>query len=211
MKHAKVGFLMTDEVVSVLGRTPSADVAALLVEHDIGGMPVLDADERVLGVVSRTDLLVQDHLTAEDLMTAPAVTVHADQTVTEAARLITRRGVTRLPVVDEEDRLVGIVTRRDLLRVFLRPDHEIHRVLVEDVLADTMGIGADAVSVDVVDGVVTLDGRLSKSSQIPVALRLAGQLDGVVAVIDRLTAHSNDTHTHTRTAPPDRGAEDVRR
>ncbi|MFZ3468741.1 CBS domain-containing protein [Streptomyces sp. 4.24] len=209
MKHAKVGFLMTDEVISVLGRTPSADVAALLVEHDISGMPVLDADERVLGVIARTDLLVQDHLTAHDLMTAPAVTVHAEQTVTEAARLITRRGVTRLPVVDEEDRLVGIVTRRDLLRVFLRPDHEIHRVLVEDVLSDTMGIGADAVSVGVVDGVVTLDGRLPRSSQIPVALRLAGQLDGVVTVIDRLTAHSNDTRT--RTAPPDRGAEDVRR
>ncbi|MFD5144000.1 CBS domain-containing protein [Streptomyces sp. NPDC058401] len=209
MKHAKVGFLMTDEVVSVLGRTPSADVAALLVAHEISGVPVLDADERVVGVISRTDLLTQGHLTAEDLMTAPAVTIHAEQTVTEAARLITRRGVTRLPVVDEEERLVGIVTRRDLLRVFLRPDHEIRRVLVEEVLADTMGIGADAVSVDVVDGVVTLAGRLPMSSQIPVALRLAGQLDGVVAVIDRLTARSHDTRT--RTAPPDRSAEGVPR
>ncbi|MFF1414638.1 CBS domain-containing protein [Streptomyces sp. NPDC058289] len=207
MKHAKVGFLMTDEVVSVIGRTPSTDVAALLVEHDISGVPVVDSDDRVLGVISRTDLLNQDTLTAQDLMTAPAVTVHAEQTVTEAARLITRRGVTRLPVVDDEDRLVGIVTRRDLLRVFLRPDHEIHRVLVEDVLADTMGIGADAVGVRVVDGVVTLDGRLPKSSQIPVALRLAGQLDGVVAVIDRLTAHANDTRTRTRL--PDRSTEDV--
>ncbi|MEU9028158.1 CBS domain-containing protein [Streptomyces sp. NPDC048383] len=209
MKHAKVGFLMTDEVISVVGRTPSADVAALLVEHDISGVPVVDADERVLGVVSRTDLLVQGRLTAQDVMTAPAVTVHAEQTVTEAARLITRRGVTRLPVVDEEDRLVGIVTRRDLLRVFLRPDHEIRRVLVEDVLADTMGIAADAVNVRVVDGIVTLDGRLAKSSQIPVALRLAGQLDGVVAVINQLTAHSHDARSLT--APPARSAEDVPR
>ncbi|MEV7730439.1 CBS domain-containing protein [Streptomyces sp. NPDC087917] len=209
MKHAKVGFLMTDEVVSVLGRTLSTDVAALLVEHDISGVPVVDADERVVGVISRTDLRAQVHLTAQDLMTAPAVTVHAEQTVTEAARLITRRGVTRLPVIDEEDRLVGIVTRRDLLRVFLRPDYEIRRVLVEEVLADTMGIGADSVSVRVVDGVVTLDGRLPRSSQIPVALRLAGQLDGVVAVIDRLTAHSDDTRT--RTAAPDRDADSVLR
>ncbi|MCY0922513.1 CBS domain-containing protein [Streptomyces sp. H27-G5] len=209
MKHAKVGFLMTDEVISVVGRTPSADVAALLAEHDISGVPVVDADERVIGVVSQTDLLVQDHLTAQDVMTAPAVTVHAEQTVTEAARLITRRGVTRLPVVDEEDRLVGIVTRRDLLRVFLRPDHEIRRVLVEDVLADTMGIAADAVNVRVVDGIVTLDGRLAQSSQIPVALRLAGQLDGVVAVINQLTAHSHDARTPT--VPADRSAEDVPR
>ncbi|MCX5409201.1 CBS domain-containing protein [Streptomyces sp. NBC_00335] len=206
MKHAKVGFLMTDEVVSVLGGTQCADVAALLVEHDIGGVPVVDADERVLGVISRSDLLTQDRLTAQDLMTAPAVTVHAEQTVTEAARLITRRGVTRLPVIDDEDRLVGIVTRRDLLRVFLRPDREIRRVLVEEVLTDTMGIDADAVRVRVVDGVVTLDGRLPMSGQIPVALRLAGQLDGVVAVIDRLTARSTDSRTRI---PPDRGTGDA--
>jgi CBS domain-containing protein len=140
-------------------------------------------------------------------MTAPAVTIHAEQTVTEAARLITRCGVTRLPVIDDEDRLVGIVTRRDLLRVFLRPDHEIHRVLVEDVLADTMGIGPDAVSVRVVDGVVTLTGRLPKGSRIPVALRLTAQLDGVVSVIDRLTAHSDDPRT--RTAALDPGTEDA--
>ncbi|WP_405496528.1 CBS domain-containing protein [Streptomyces sp. NBC_00096] len=209
MKHAKVGFLMTDEVVSVPGRAPFADVASLLVEHDIGGVPVVDEDDRVIGVVARTDLLARDRPTARDLMSAPAVTVHGEQTVTEAARLMARCGVARLPVVDDEDRLVGIVTRRDLLRVFLRPDDEIRRVLAEEVLADTMGIGADAVSVRVVDGVATLAGLLPRSSQIPVALRLAGQLDGVVTVIDRLTARSDDART--RTAPPDRGAEDVPR
>ncbi|WP_328296896.1 CBS domain-containing protein [Streptomyces sp. NBC_00435] len=207
MKHAKVGFLMTDEVVSVLGRVPFADVASLLLEHDFGGVPVVDEDDRVIGVVSRTDLLAHGRPTAQDLMSAPAVTVHGEQTVTEAARLMARCGVARLPVVDDEDRLVGIVTRRDLLRVFLRPDHEISRVLAEDVLADTMGVAAGAVSVRVVDGVVTLDGRLPRSSQIPVALRLAGQLDGVVTVIDRLTARFHDT----RTAPPGHSAGDVPR
>lgn len=199
MKHAKVGFLMTDEVVSVLGWTPFRDVARLLVEHDISGVPVVDEDDRVIGVVSQTDLLARSDLAARELMSAPAITVHAEQTVTEAARLMTRRGVERLPVVDEEDRLVGIVTRRDLLRVFLRPDHEIHRCLVEDVLGETMGLGADAVDVHVVDGVVTLDGRLAKRSQIPVVLRLAWQLDGVVAVTARLTARFDDS----RPTPPD--------
>ncbi|MET3982800.1 CBS domain-containing protein [Streptomyces sp. PvR034] len=207
MKHAKVGFLMTDDVVSVLEGTPFAAVASLLVAHDFSGVPVVDADERVLGIVSRTDLLAHDRPTAQHLMSAPAITVHGEQTVTEAARLMGRYGVARLPVVDDEERLVGIVTRRDLLRVFLRPDHEIRRVLVEDVLADTMGISAGAVSVRVVDGVVTLDGRLPQSSQIPVALRLAGQLDGVVAVIDRLTARFNDT----RANPLEGGAADLPR
>ncbi|MCX5192356.1 CBS domain-containing protein [Streptomyces sp. NBC_00249] len=205
MKHAKVGFLMTDEVVSVVGRTPSRDVARLLVEHDISGVPVVDEDDRVIGVVSQTDLHATGDLTARALMSAPAVTVHAEQTVTEAARLMTRRGVERLPVVDEEDRLVGIVTRRDLLRVFLRPDPEIRRCLIEDVLAETMGLGADAVDVHVVDGVVTLDGRLAKSSQIPVVVRLAGQLDGVVAVTDRLTARFDDSPL----APPERRTDGI--
>ncbi|MEU6896158.1 CBS domain-containing protein [Streptomyces sp. NPDC046557] len=207
MKHAKVGFLMTDEVVSVVGRTPFADVAALLVEHDISGAPVVDEEDRVIGVVSHTDLIARDDLTAQELMSAPAVTVHAEQNVTEAARLMTRRGVGRLPVVDEEDRLVGIVTRRDLLRVFLRPDHEIRRCVIEDVLAETMGLGADAVDVRVVDGMVTLDGRLARSSQIAIVLRLAGQLDGVVAVTDRLTARFDDS----RLTPPDLSTDSVLR
>lgn len=201
MRHAKVGFLMTDEVVSVVGRTPSADVGALLVEHDISGLPVVDEDDRVIGVVSRTDLLVRGDHTAREVMSAPPVTIHAEQTVTEAARLMTRRGVKRIPVVDEEGRLVGIVTRRDLLRVFLRPDHEIRRCLIEDVLGETMGIASGAVEVHVVDGLVTLDGLLARGSQIPVVLRLARQVDGVVSVTDRLTPRFDDS----RRAPPDRG------
>ncbi|MER5730818.1 CBS domain-containing protein [Streptomyces sp. NPDC002138] len=207
MRHAEVGFLMTDEVVSVIGRTPSADVSALLVEHDISGVPVLDEDDRVIGLVSRTDLLALGHLNARELMSAPAVTVHAELSVAETARLMTRRGVERLPVVDEEDRLVGIVTRRDLLRVFLRPDHEIRRCLIEDVLGETMGIGSDSVDVHVLDGVVTLDGRLARGSQIPVALRLARQVDGVVAVTDRLTARFDDS----RLTPTDRSTKSVPR
>ncbi|MEU3065058.1 CBS domain-containing protein [Streptomyces subrutilus] len=200
MRHAEVGFLMTDEVVSVVGRTSSAVVGALLVAHDISGVPVMDDDDHVLGVVSRTDLYGRGEGTAEELMSAPAVTVRAERTVTEAARLMTRRGVERLPVVDEEDRLVGIVTRRDLLRVFLRPDHEIRRCVIDDVLAETMGIDPEAVGVRVRDGVVTLDGRLARSSQIRVVVRLARELDGVVAVTGRLTARFDDV----RPSPADR-------
>ncbi|MFF8598004.1 CBS domain-containing protein [Streptomyces sp. NPDC015232] len=121
MTHLKVGSLMTDDVVSVVPATSVGEVARLLSEHDISAVPVLDEDDRVLGIVSASDLAARPQPAAKYLMTAPAITVHAEETVGDAARLMVRRGVERLPVVDEEERLVGIVTRRDLLRAFLHP------------------------------------------------------------------------------------------
>ncbi|MFD0142559.1 MULTISPECIES: CBS domain-containing protein [unclassified Streptomyces] len=205
MRQTKVGGLMTDEVVSAIGSSSFRDVAKLLAAHDISGVPVVDADDRVLGVVSESDLLARRELTADGLMTTPAITVHAEQTVADAARLMVRRGVERLPVVDEEERLVGIVTRRDLLRVFLRPDAEIRRRVREDVLADTMALPGDAVDVHVLDGVVTLGGRLPRRSQVPMVLKLTEQVDGVVAVVDRLSARVDDS----RLTPPARTAHDM--
>ncbi|MER5689157.1 CBS domain-containing protein [Streptomyces sp. NPDC002205] len=216
MKHIKVGNLMTDEVVSVLSVTSFKEVAKLLAQHNISGLPVLDDEDRVVGVVSESDLLSRQaagnpmrggapdvapwttvsslgaEFTAAEVMSTPAVTVRAEETAPDAARLMARRGVERLPVVDDEDRLVGIVTRRDLLRLFLRPDAEIRRRIIEDVVVGTMGLGADAVAVHVIDGVVTLEGRLENRSQIAILTRLAEQLDGVVAVIGHVTAHADD-------------------
>ncbi|MFE3901561.1 CBS domain-containing protein [Streptomyces sp. NPDC059153] len=215
MKHIKVGDLMTDEVVSVVSLTSFKEVAKLLAQHNISGLPVLDDEDRVVGVVSESDLVNRQaarHLvtggapdadtttmtpsgaefTAAEVMSTPAVTVRAEETVPEAARLMMRGGVERLPVVDDEDRLVGIVTRRDLLRLFLRPDAEIRRRIVEDVLVGTMGLGADVVTVHVVDGVVTLEGRLKNRSQIAILTCLAERLDGVVAVVSHVTAHVDD-------------------
>ncbi|MGW7459449.1 CBS domain-containing protein [Streptomyces sp. NPDC054797] len=204
MKHIKVGNLMTDEVVSAVPSTSFKEVAKLLAANDITGLPVVDEEERVVGVVSESDLLVRQarsgpaadrraELTAGQIMSTPAVTVHADETAPNAARLMTRRSVDRLPVVDDEDRLVGIVTRRDLLRVFLRPDSEIRRRIVQEILVDTMDLMTDSVTVHVLDGVVTLEGRLERQSQILVILRLAEQLDGVVGVKNRLTSRLDDS------------------
>ncbi|MFJ1551698.1 CBS domain-containing protein [Streptomyces sp. NPDC088246] len=215
MKHIEVGDLMTDEVVSVVPLTSFKEVAKLLAQHDISGLPVLDDEDRVVGVVSESDLVNRQaarHLvtgdapdadatttapsgaefTAAEVMSTPAVTVHAQESAPEAARLMMRGGVERLPVVDDEDRLVGIVTRRDLLRLFLRPDAEIRRRIVEHVLVGTMGLRADVVTVHVVDGVVTLEGRLKSRSQIAILTCLAEQLDGVVAVVSHVTAHVDD-------------------
>ncbi|MFB6810738.1 CBS domain-containing protein [Streptomyces sp. NPDC056387] len=208
MKHIKVADLMTDEVVSVAPGTAFKDVAKLLAQYDISGVPVLDEEDRVSGVVSQTDLLAHavpgpgsswengtavEPPTAGDVMSAPAVTVRAEETVADAARLMTRRGIERLPVVDVEDRLVGIVTRRDLLRMFLRPDSEIRRRINTEILTETLGVPAEDVDVHVVDGIVTLDGRVERRSQLPPLVGLVERLEGVVAVASRVTARTDDT------------------
>ncbi|MEV6144674.1 CBS domain-containing protein [Streptomyces sp. NPDC051992] len=207
MKHIEVGDLMTDEVVSVVPLTSFKEVAKLLARHDISGLPVLDDEDRVVGVVSESDLLSRQgaghpcahatapsgaEFTAAEIMSTPAVTVHAEESAPEAARLMTRSGVEKLPVVDDGDRLVGIVTRRDLLRVFLRPDAEIRGRVIQDVLVSVMGLGTDAVTVHVVDGVVTLEGRLGSHSQVALLAHLVEQLDGVVAVVSHTTAPMDD-------------------
>ncbi|MFC9264686.1 CBS domain-containing protein [Streptomyces hydrogenans] len=193
MKHLKVGGLMTDDVVSALPAMSFRDAAKLLAEHDITGLPVVDTDDHVIGVVSASDLLARRALTVRGVMSAPAVTVHAEEAAADAARLMARLGVERLPVVDEEERLVGIVTRRDLLRVFLRPDPEIRRRIRDEVLADAMDLPPDAIDVHVLDGVVTLAGRLRRRSQASMLRRLAERVEGVVAVVDRLSAGDDGT------------------
>jgi CBS domain-containing protein len=225
IKHRKIGSVMTDEVVTARYGTPLKEVARLLGEHRIGGVPVIDDDEKVIGVLSGTDLVNRQAAglgrppgvlrgrlgwlfpsvrgararaaarTAGALMSAPAITVKADVGVAEAARTMAERGIERLPVVDEEDRLVGIVSRRDLLQVYLRSDGEIVREIAEDLLVDTMWLAPGTVTTQVHDGVVTLRGVVERRSDKSVALRLAEHVDGVVAVVDQLTYRIDDSHT----------------
>jgi CBS domain-containing protein len=220
MKHQRIGSLMTDEVVAVTPGTPFKDVATLLAEHGISGVPVVDRDDKVLGVVSETDLMLHRTRgtagdvpsrrprftrasrtsaaktrarTAGELMSSPAVTVRAAESIARAARTMAQHRVERMPVVDEENRLVGIVTRRDLLRVFLRPDAEIRAEIIDDVLVRGLWLAPHAIGVRVEDGVVTLEGRLERSSEVPLAAQMAGQVDGVVAVVNRLTFRFDDS------------------
>lgn len=221
MKHTKVGTVMTNEVVTAAPGTSFKEIARLLAVHRVSGLPVLDDDDKVVGVVSGTDLLygrtapagrtnrlrarlnrlVQGRRRtgkpparhAGTLMSSPAVTVRAESTIADAARTMARHGIERLPVVDEEDRLVGIVTRRDLLQVFLRPDEEIRRTVLEEVIDGTPWLESRSVVVEVRDGVVTLAGQVERLSEKPVALRMTSRIDGVVAVVDRLTHRVDDT------------------
>ncbi|MFG3720746.1 CBS domain-containing protein [Streptomyces massasporeus] len=223
MKHDKVGSLMTMDAVRAEYDTPAEEVARLLAEHRIDRLPLVDQDDQVIGVVSASDLTADEPAplyphrsrsrfgfpelspaarrrsaqaparTAGELMSAPPVTAHAEDTIVEAARTMARRGVKTLPVLDEEDRLVGVVTRRDLLRVFLRPDAEIREEVIEEVLVRVLWLMPRSIEVVAADGVVTLAGRLERRSEAEIAVAMTRQIDGVVAVVGELTWRLDDT------------------
>ncbi|MEV6291428.1 CBS domain-containing protein [Streptomyces sp. NPDC051896] len=224
MKHDKVGSVMATDVVRASYGTPFKELARLLAHHRISGLPVVDEDEKVIGVISETDLMARQAetpdpyapkrrfravaltrggrrraakaaaRTAGQLMTEPPVTVRAEDTIVEAARTMAQRRVERLPVVDEEDRLVGIVTRRDLLQVFLRPDTRIRDEVVEEVLVRALWLPPQSIDVSVVEGVVTLAGQMERKSETEIAVSMTKQIDGVVAVVDNLTYRLDDSH-----------------
>jgi len=211
-RKTTVAEVMTSDVVAVAPSTPVPDVAATLYTAAVRALPVFDEDGRLLGVISEADLLAAvaapepseqrwwrpRHIhrgvpaahpgarTAGELMSAVPVTIGPDATVAAAARLMRERGVSWLPVL-ADGRLVGVLGRADLLSVFLRSDAAIRSEVLDDVLAGTMVVAPGRVAVDVVDGVVTLDGELDTHGDAEVAVALVGRIEGVVAVVDELT------------------------
>jgi CBS domain-containing protein len=208
----RVSDVMTTSVVTVDRLTSYQEIDRLLTEHRISGLPVLKMGRHVVGVVTEADLLAaQDEtarkarlasaigrrwrlrkrphlsLTAGSLMTAPAIAIGPDAPIPSAARLMNTHHIRRLPVVDADGKLVGIVSRRDLLSVFLRPDddisHDVQQVLDEIPAADPKDL-----TVTVRHGVVALAGAMRREQQdlIPLMLRLIGDIDGVVDVVNKL-------------------------
>lgn len=204
----KVGAVMTTDVATVTPGTPFKAVAVLLASWNVSGSPVVDVGRHVVGVVTQGDLLEREapHTRlgsrqakrkssaafVADLMTAPAVTVHADDDVSVAAKLLEERHIHRLPVVDEDNVLVGIVSRSDLLRVFLRTDQEIRGEVRDEVILREMSIEPASLYVAVHNGMVTLSGVVERTSMIPVLVALIRRVDGVVEVRQNLTAHLDD-------------------
>jgi CBS domain-containing protein len=204
---------MTDatRVVTVTPETSLKHVAELMVEHGVSGLPVVDPDRRVLGVISEADIIegetggtggegmiararafadpaaVAIPRTAGEAMTSPAVTIGLDDTVMQAAHRIAERGVNRLPVVDEDERLAGIVTRADVVRAFTRSDDEIADA-VREVVQASLGIGSDAVQVTVADGEVVLSGEVDTDANAKLAAFFASRVSGVVGVRSELRA-----------------------
>jgi CBS domain-containing protein len=211
----KIKDVMTRDVVTVGPETPLRDVARILVEHRISGLPVVTARRKLLGVVSEADILYKEldatrgrggfasgttrraaakalATTAGDAMTTPAITVTPLRAVAEAARLMTEHGVNRLPVVRGEE-LVGIVTRADLVRAFTRADADIDREIREDIVRRVLWLEPGAVGIAVERGNVILSGELAGKSDVLVLERLVRRVPGVVTVRSQLAWKFDDT------------------
>jgi CBS domain-containing protein len=211
MKRHTVADVMTRRVVTVTEETGYKQIVETLTSNAVSAVPVVDAGHHVVGVVSEADLLHKQERhhsarpggmtwrlhrkaaakaearNAGQLMTSPAVTIHPDAPVASAARLLNSHHLRRLPVVGPDGQLLGIVSRRDLLCVFLRPDEEV-AAEVRAALADVLLADPAAVRVRVSQGLVSLSGHIAEAGQIAMATDLINAIDGVVAVRNELTA-----------------------
>ncbi|MEU3243978.1 CBS domain-containing protein [Streptomyces sp. NPDC006875] len=220
-----VSDVMTHTVVAVSRDATFKKIVEAMDEWKVSAVPVLEADGRVIGVVSEADLLPKEEfrdtvptltqsppapneatpstrlsaltdlakagaVTATELMATPALTIHADATLPEAARIMARRRVKRLPVTDSEGMLKGIVSRGDLLKVFLRSDDDIAEEVRHQVIPYVFAHPAEPVRVHVRDGVVTLTGEADDPSLTAVAARLIQAVEGVVDVECDLSGRS---------------------
>lgn len=217
MKSRNVDDVMTTTVIGVHESAPYRELVDLLVRHRVSAVPVVDAAHRVIGVVSEADLLRKIEYagdeeprlfdrrrrrrdrttaagrTAADLMSRPPVVALRGTTIAAAARLMDAERVKRLPVVDDLGRLLGIVSRADLLKVHLRADEEVLADLMENVLQLFLADGSSKVIAAVVDGVVTLDGHVDRWSSADLVVRLTRQVPGVVDVTSHLVYDFDDS------------------
>ncbi|GAA1988451.1 CBS domain-containing protein [Catenulispora subtropica] len=228
MEHRKVSSVMTpaERVISVPADAGYKDITALLAEHRISAVPVLDTQGRVIGVVSEDDLMAKEsHLegpvedsrgfafaghaerraqrkaaatTAHELMTAPPVTTSMDQDVVQAARKMAERHVKRLIVTDSDGGLRGVVSRRDILKVFARSDEDIHREIANDVIRDMFWIDPATIGITVEDGIVHLRGHLENWGQGELMCGMVRRTDGVVAVVNHIDFDSGPRETPRR-------------
>jgi CBS-domain-containing membrane protein len=152
------------------------------------------------GKRNRRERAKSEGLVAGDIMTSPVITIGPTATLAQAAWKMQR--VKRLPVVDDQGALVGIVSRTDLLTVFLRSDEEIKRDVIEGTIRKTMWIDPDRFRITVNDGIVILEGQVERVSMIPVLVGLVRAVDGVVGVEDRLSYEVDDVNVHPEIVTP---------
>lgn len=216
MKNLTVADVMTTDVLRARPAMPLKELVRVLTAHQISALPVLDADDRVIGVVSERDILpklgqqaprrtqwwrirrLRDESrraageTVGHVMSTNPVTVSPDAKLAEAARLMTDLDVKRLPVVDGKGALLGIVSRADMLKAFLRTDDEIREEILGEVFVHLLWVDPTAVRVTVDDGIVTLSGVVEQRSTAEMAERLVRRVDGVIDVVSELDYRVDD-------------------
>jgi CBS domain-containing protein len=208
----RVKDVMTQTVQTVRSETSLKDAAEILARQHISGLPVVDAENHVVGVVSEGDILFKERGESEhkglferwfelplpevvskleartvgEAMSVPAITIGPKRPLTEAANTMIDEGVNRLPVVDADGKLIGIVTRADLVRAFIRSDAEIADEIREDVIRRTLWIAPDSIEVEVEDGEVRLSGEVETKADAELIPAFVQRVPGVVAVLSKL-------------------------
>jgi CBS domain-containing protein len=217
---ATVKDVMTARVIAVGQDAGYKEIVSVLRQNRVSACPVLDANDRVIGVVSEADLLFKEAdpdlpgglirlqwrladdskanaVTAAQLMTAPAVTVHPGASMVNAARLMQDHGIKRLPVVGERGRLIGIISRADVLSVFERPDADIRNDVARTIIAGEFGLDPRSLEVTVTSGVVTITGTVDRRETALNLLARVRHAEGVVSVRDRLSYSSEGWSSET--------------
>jgi CBS domain-containing protein len=211
---------MTTQVHVATPSTPFKVLVRVIEENRISAVPIVDPQGMPVGIVSESDLLLKERRTeleleasplhlwrrrherakaegviASDLMTSPVVTVSLGTPIAQAARVMQERNVRRLVVVDARGRIAGIVSRSDLLHVFLRTDQDLRDEVVQRLIPAVLPTDGDAVTVEVESNVITLSGEVDRRSDVDVLGRLVGEIDGVVSVINHLSFRWDDART----------------
>lgn len=209
---------MTSQVHVARPLTPFKRLVQLIEENRISAVPIVDEQGVPIGIVSESDLLLKERrhelesepsllhplrrreqrakavgVVASEIMTTPPITVRSDTTLPHAARLMQERNVRRLVVVDERRKIVGIVSRSDLLQVFLRTDGELRAEVLSTIIPSMLLSTPEKIQVTVHWNVVTLSGEVERKSDAEILARMTRDLDGVVEVVDRLSYRWDDS------------------
>ncbi len=193
---------MTTDVITVSSETGIRDAARLMFRNRVSGLPVTTPDGTLAGIITEADFLrlevdrqegvTELGETVGDVMSPGVVTTGPDTEIYEAAKMMTFQDIKRLPVVDDDSRLLGIISRADIVSVFTRPDDVIEDEIREDLIRRVLFIDPDQLDVSVANGVVTFVGEVGTRNEVRLLSELASRLDGVLRVESELAWRYDD-------------------
>jgi CBS domain-containing protein len=194
--------LMTTDVIAVSRGTGLRDAARLMFRNRVSGLPIVDDTGALVGIITEADFLKLEVERQEgtrgqgdtvgDVMSRGVVTVPPNVEIYEAAKIMAVQEVKRLPVVDEDNRLLGVISRSDIVSIFTRPDDVIEDEIREDLIRRVLFIDPDEIQVGVANGVVTLSGEMATRNEASMLEELTNRLDGVLRVESKLTWAEGD-------------------